>query len=295
MLDAIRTYRPEDDADVWRIMLAALEAGELEGTTRHDLEIERRALAVYADQTLVSLDAGRLAGFFATHVQLLIVRPADRRRGHGRRLVEAELARASARGDAQVLLAPPRGSQLAEAFCRALGFRYAFSLWQMRLDPRADVPPPAFPDDVVVRELGPDDLPVYIALVNTSFAEHTSPLHILEEIVRQAHSRPSFDPADIAVVAPRGAPERLVAFCRTTPAERDGTLTGEVHLIGVLPEWRGRGLGRELLRWGVAHLRAKAVDEITLAVETTNTRALSLYERNGFARVQEWPRWARAV
>jgi mycothiol synthase len=75
---------------------------------------------------------------------------------------------------------------------------------------------------------------------------------------------------------------------------RDGERQiGEIALIGVLPAWRGRGLGRDLLRWGIQHLRERGVADLTLNAEARNDRALALYERSGFVRVQEWPRWAK--
>lgn len=78
------------------------------------------------------------------------------------------------------------------------------------------------------------------------------------EVIEHVHNGPSFDPRGILVVAERDDPARFVAFTRVeTEPEGDGLL-GEVGLIGVLPAWRGRGLGRELLRWGIAELRGRA-------------------------------------
>jgi mycothiol synthase len=70
---------------------------------------------------------------------------------------------------------------------------------------------------------------------------------------------------------------------------------GEVRLVGVLPQWRGRGLGRELLHWGVAWLRAMGAGVIQLNVEAENELALGLYRRTGFEPAVEWPHWARMV
>ena len=74
-----------------------------------------------------------------------------------------------------------------------------------------------------------------------------------------------------------------------------GTFVGEVALIGVLPQWRGRGLGRELLRWGVAQLLARGAGPIQLTVEAENELALGLYLRTGFEPAVKWPHWTRSV
>jgi ribosomal protein S18 acetylase RimI-like enzyme len=62
-----------------------------------------------------------------------------------------------------------------------------------------------------------------------------------------------------------------------------------------MPEWRGRGLGRELLRWGVAELRKRGAGPIQLSVEAENDLALGLYRRTGFEPVVEWPNWTYPV
>jgi len=156
--------------------------------------------------------------------------------------------------------------------------------------------PPIFPADVVTRTYRPDEnVAVYVALVNTAFADHPSPYAVTVEQIRHVHGLPDFDPANILLVAPAIEPERLIAVCRCV-VRRDGDIArGEVGLIGVLPAWRGRGLGRELLRWGIARLHGIGATQITITIDATNERALGLYERTGFVRAQEWPRWSKPV
>jgi ribosomal protein S18 acetylase RimI-like enzyme len=63
----------------------------------------------------------------------------------------------------------------------------------------------------------------------------------------------------------------------------------------VLPAWRGRGLGRELLRWGVTELRGRGAGPIELSVEAQNERATGLYRAHGFEPAIEWPHWVLPV
>lgn len=57
------------------------------------------------------------------------------------------------------------------------------------------------------------------------------------------------------------------------------------------PPLRGRGLGRELVRWGVTDVRRRGAGEVFLSVEGESEGALRLYESLGFARHVEWPHW----
>lgn len=291
----VRAAIVDDVPAIREILFAVHDAGELAGTAQRDLEHLLALIPVDASGMLVSLAGDELVGFFDPGYPLLAVHPRYRRRRHGTRLIERALADLSQRGLAELELAPPLGNGQAEAFCASLGFVYRSSLWQLRLDPAVAVPPPSFPDGYAARAFQPGaDDQQFVTLLNTCFADHPSPLAVSLNIVRHAHARPSFDPTDIAIVTAPDDPARLIAFCRTTLARDDTDPHAEIAHIGVLPEYRGLGLGRELLRWGVQHLRSRTDSGILLTVEARNIHALAMYERVGFERRQEWPRWAMA-
>ena len=51
--------------------------------------------------------------------------------------------------------------------------------------------------------------------------------------------------------------------------------------VGVVPRWRGRGIGRALVRALLAEARSRAVDRLCLSVERANP-AMRLYAHEGF-------------
>ncbi|MFZ0368293.1 MAG: GNAT family N-acetyltransferase [Halobacillus sp.] len=76
-------------------------------------------------------------------------------------------------------------------------------------------------------------------------------------------------------------------------AELEQSCIGKVHLnredsigaiygLGVLPEYRGRGYGREILLRSIEKLNEIKVDDIKLQVAVKNRNALSLYQTCGF-------------
>ena len=96
----------------------------------------------------------------------------------------------------------------------------------------------------------------------------------------------------------RSSGGELIGFSATEPKRReDGGVEprAEIWTIGVRPDRQGAGLGRQLLRWGVAHLRELGVETVTLSVNGRNPRALGLYESEGFVRTSTRERWARPV
>lgn len=58
--------------------------------------------------------------------------------------------------------------------------------------------------------------------------------------------------------------------------------TGHVVVLGVAPEWRRRGVGRDLMRQIETAFRERGVQLIHLEVRTTNAGARALYEGLGF-------------
>jgi RimJ/RimL family protein N-acetyltransferase len=54
--------------------------------------------------------------------------------------------------------------------------------------------------------------------------------------------------------------------------------------MGLLPEWRGRSVGRRLLEATLAQARRSGFKRIELDVYADNPRAIALYEKAGFVR-----------
>jgi mycothiol synthase len=288
----VRAWRPDDEGPILAAMLGALERGELEGVTRHFLEESAARLAHEPDLCAVAVDDGRVAGWTVPLHDDLTVDLPFRRRGHGRRLVEAGRRIAARAGQAELRLWVPNHAG-PEAFARAVGLRYHSSLWLLRLPIGTPVDAPRFPIDVVTRwiEPGTDDA-AFVDLVNDAFADHPSPLTVDLATIRRVHGDREFDPSTIMLVAPAAERGRLVGFCRIGQYPDDeGRVVGEVKLVGVRREARGRGLGRALVGWGVAAVRERGVGDVFLSVEGDNAAALGLYESIGFRQHVEWPHW----
>lgn len=82
-----------------------------------------------------------------------------------------------------------------------------------------------------------------------------------------------------------------VAFERTEPvgvvmlAEMPDGLTWEMIYIGLIPEARGRGLGREMMLHAMHALRAQPMIALVLAVDARNVPARAVYESLGFIEI----------
>jgi mycothiol synthase len=291
-----RAMRPDDADAILAAAVASLERGEIEGVSRHFLEESADRLRHEPELGAVAVEGERVVGWVVPRHDDLTVDLPYRRRGHGTRLVAAGRMLAGAAGHDHLRLYVPAHPG-PEAFARAAGLAYHSSLWKLRLDPATATDSPRFADDVVIRwiEPGTDD-ESFTRLLNTTFADHPSPLDVDLATIRRVHGEPAFDPSTILLVAAASDRDRPIAFCRVgTSHEDDGRLTGEVKLVGVRPEARGRGIGRQLVRWGIEACRERGAVDVYLSVEGENRGALRLYESLGFRQDVEWPHWTIAA
>jgi [ribosomal protein S18]-alanine N-acetyltransferase len=76
---------------------------------------------------------------------------------------------------------------------------------------------------------------------------------------------------------------KMIGFVAGDPHPSDGF--SWIATIGVLPEYRRRGIGRDLLR---ACERLLKTPRVRLSVRASNDGAIKLYEQEGYQRVEVW-------
>jgi mycothiol synthase len=291
----VRAYRRGDEPEILRAAEASVAFDRFPGISREDAVHLVERLAGDPEGTVVAVEDGEVVGSCTPRSDMLTVHPDHRRRGHGRRLALAALEIVRSQGLADLILYGPADHPAAAAFIDALGFRYHSSLWRFELPRSVEVAGPAFPVEFRVRPYSDADLDAFVELANDSFVDHPTPMSFPHTAVAHVHGLPGFDPGHILLVAD-GGDGPLIAWTKTELSIGDDSARrGTIALIGVLPAWRGRGLGRELLRWGIDHLRGAGAETIDLAVEAANDRALGLYRRTGFEPTIEWPHYSLSV
>ncbi|MFK4245600.1 mycothiol synthase [Micromonospora chokoriensis] len=212
----------------------------------------------------------------------LVVHPAYRRRGTGRALARGVLA--SATGPLRAWAHGDHPS--AAALGVDLGFTRARVLWQLRRSLAAPLGEPRLPDGVALRAFRPGaDDAAWLTVNARAFAEHPEQGRWTSDDLRVRLAEPWFDP-DGFLLAEETGTGRLLGFHWTKVHERPGTARiGEVYVLGVEPTAHGGGLGRALTTAGLAYLRdRRGLDRVMLYVDESNTGAVALYERMGFAR-----------
>lgn len=69
----------------------------------------------------------------------------------------------------------------------------------------------------------------------------------------------------------------------------------QIEGLGLCKDFRGRGLGRELLRAIMAMLAAEGFDRVWLTVSTANAQAYGLYQGDGFVQTRLISHWYQVL
>jgi mycothiol synthase len=185
-------------------------------------------------------------------------------------------------------LAGERGSDGVRAFAadrdasahhllRLRGYVHVRSGFTMRMDLEADEDPGAPPPGVSIRRYEDADERVLYEVDQASFAEHwgfrpTS----LESFNEELHGE-DWDPSLVFLAQANGT---TVGYVVSFLFE----MCGYVGSLGVLKEWRGRGIGKALLRRAFAELAGRGSREVRLGVDAQNVHgAVALYEGVGMS------------
>lgn len=199
----------------------------------------------------------------------LIVHPAHRRQGIGRALVAAVRSESRRRGLPGFMLVCDEAAGSGTAFATAVGGRYRSAEYRLRIDPGAidrSRPRQAF----ALRPADARDATTLTRLLTASFG---SPEEAAREQVSLglAESKRRY-----FLAAVDGNPAGLLQA-----GEWEEGSAG-ISAFGVLPAYRGRGIGRQMLLDAVDALLEEGWEHVLIEVVTDNERALALYRSCGF-------------
>ena len=193
-------------------------------------------------------------------------------------LLDAALGEVAARGGGAVHAWLRTDHERGADRMAARGLRPARELLQLR----APLPPSALHDaaspPVPVRPFRPGrDERAWLEVNARAFAGHPEQAAWTVADLERRELAPWFDPGGFLL---HDEGTRLAAFCWTKV--HLSPVLGEIYVIGVDPDFQGRGLGRALTRVGLGHLATRGVPTAMLFVDRANTPALTLYRSLGF-------------
>ena len=300
----IRNYRPRDFKSYVRLHI---ETEQLDRSGRY---ISTRRLAedlaqpnfAPEENIFVAESNGSLVGYAGLNLEpdtgraLLsgLVHPRHRRKGAASKLFARARQRAVAAGSTALQISVPHTNLAAKKTLERLGLRYIRKFFELQLDPDNFKFVTADPGKYINRSLLHGEADRLTALQNRCFAGSWgfNP-NTVAEIVYWLNMS-GCAPDDVIMVYFQDTPDTPLGYCwtRLDPAKDKAGANdkGLIHMLGVDPDFRQKGIGSIALAAGIAYLKGQGVKTVMLTVDGQNPAALALYESAGFSMYSktEW-------
>jgi mycothiol synthase len=229
----------------------------------------------YVDVT-VELNIGRV-------VLSCVVHPEYRGNGVATKLIERAIDRARELKVKRIHVNTPEESMTARELFTKMDFRFIRRFLELRFDlsgvhvPDMDRMGPRY------RQMKSGEEEKLVHIQNRSFADTWgfNP-NTVEEIAYRI-GLPNCSPKDI-IFAFDG--DNVIGYCWTRIyGEEDNlprTAKGRIYMLGVDPDHRSKGIGKEMLLAGLSYLKSKGLSIVELTVDGKNKEARVLYRSAGF-------------
>ncbi len=230
------------------------------------------------------------------------VHPDYRDSSAGERLLSAVEAQAAEQGNLTEMdfRANVEDVAMVQTLQRS-GYKVIRTFWQMqrRIDELPEAP--ALPNGVVIRAATAADQHDIYELHMLSFRDHWSfspyPYTTWQRLF--AAYPPDYDPALWFVAEAGGEKIGFVIGAPgqiTVPEMGYAPEVGYVHLMGVRPDWRGRGVAKRMLYRLFQAYRQRGQQQVSLGVDATNTTgAVHLYEKIGMRQTMAFDLYRKVI
>jgi len=289
----IRNYRPVDFKGYIRLHIESgpVDRSECYISSRILAEALRRPNYCPEKNVFIVEKYGKIIAFVGltpeTGIRRVLldglVHPRFRRKGVATALFYRAMQRAQDLGAKVMHIRIPEANAAARSLASNLGFKFVRYFLELKLDFYNTHLPDVKRGPFVIRKLRRGEEDLLTGIQNRCFAGSWgfNP-NTTEEIVHRVNLSHSSSAA--VIIACDGS--KPVGYCWTRMNTEENRLIGEtggqIHMMGVDPDYRKKGIGKALLLNGLKYLKGKGVDVVELTVDSENKAGCSLYTSFGF-------------
>ena len=202
-----------------------------------------------------------------------MVHPEHRRKGIFTQLFASARAECQRRNIPTLLLIVEHNSQSGQGFAASLKPGYQHSEYKMELTEAKTLP--ELDSHLHYRLAKPDETSILVHITAVSFDLPE------QDVIWYAERKAEDTKNRVYIVL---LDEEYIGKLDVSLNEHEAYIAG----FGVLPPYRGRGYGRQILAQTIREIRATGQNHIGLEVATENKNALSLYQSCGFQEVSSY-------
>ncbi len=287
----VRNYRP---TDFDKYVLLNIEAEKLEPPgchLSHQVITERLGRPnYYPEQNLFLVEiAGNIIGYMDVIPELVIRRvilecwvyPSHRRKGLATELFNYAKRRAKELEAKVAHVNIMEDNVVTQSMLSRLGFECVRQFLELRLDVAEIHWQNIDQAALSYRHLQRGEEAKLTQIQNRSFAGSWgyNP-NTVEEIVYRINLS-HCSPEDVVLTYDR---DTVISYCWTRITSEAPTCErkGQILMLGVDPDYRGRGVGKRILLAGLSYLKSKGLRVVEVTVDSKNKEACALYRSVGF-------------
>ena len=170
-----------------------------------------------------------------------------------------------------------------QTLLEAEGFSQVRVYWDMLWN-HTPVTPALIPEAYSLRSFRKGDAATLTQLQNAAF---TSSWGFAPNTVEQIEHRSARSNTSHSAILLLYHGDRAAGYCLTAIVPDRGKPKGIIGMIGVSPDYRGKGISKPILTASMEYLQSAGVAEIGLEVDGSNTPAIRLYHSVGLEKVGE--------
>jgi mycothiol synthase len=212
------------------------------------------------------------------------IHPDHRRKGLAKRLLAKVISRAHELSIPRLQVNIMDSNGLAQKVLSRLGFKCVRKYNELRLATSVLNLPQSPDSQIAPRSLQNGEEVILTELQNRCFVGSWGyHPNTVDAIIYRMNSS-GCSPHDVILICQE---DRPISYCWTEitpPSTSSDMKVGRIYMIGVDPDYRGRGLGRKVLVTSLTHLKNKGAEIIELTVDSANHVACSLYRTIGFTK-----------
>jgi len=289
----IRNYRPSDFENYVQLHAETIKLD------RSGRSISKQRLAEDLghpsfqpeNDLFVAAHGGSIIGYAAVFLEAAIKRaileclihPLHRKKGIAIELIRRAIRHAAAAKCRVAQVCIPEINLPAQNLASRLGFKFIRQFYELKLDFNNIRLPDLEPSGYIFRSLGRDEADKLTHIQNRAFADSWGFNPNTPDEIEYRINLSSCSPKNIMMAYLKNHP---IGYCWTRVMMEDnpaaGSMKGEIHMLGVDPDYRKKGIGRNVLLAGLADLKSKGVTIVELTADGEDPVALGLYESVGF-------------
>ena len=289
----VRNYLPTDFDGYVNLHI------ETERTDRSGRCTSRKTLGEYLQRPLyhpesdlfIAETSGKIVGFLSITPEFIIrrvlldclVHPAHRRKGLAKRLLDQATQRAKELPVEIIHVSVAEENSTAREALSRTGFKVVRQFLEMSLPLRALKLPDMPRNEFTLRHLQRGEEAKLANVQNRCFSDTWGFNPNTPEEIAYSLSLSDAIAGDVVLVYDG---DRPAGYCWTKINGETSTETGgrkgRILMLGVDPDYRGRGIGRLALQAGLSYLQDKQVKAVEITVDSENHAAYSLYKSSGF-------------